>query len=304
MAEKGRVIQMDLNQLKTFEVVINKGSFEKAAEESYVTQRSVSRQMKRLEDELNVKLFKRNANKISLTKAGEYFAIYVNSHLRNLDKTIQELQKIANNQEDRLRIAYSSAFEGELVRDLIKEFKVRSSEKIDFSIIQKSVEAIISDLNEQKIDLGLIPQYGLNHLLDLKLFKIKTIHTGQIKLMIAEKNELTKSNVISLDQLANQNLYFFSQINSSYLKNELLSNLQNKIGKINLIRANTIVDLVLQVQLNNGIALVPEDLFKQFMKVTGLVFKNLKTKATYKMQLVSLKSNNSKMVRTFFNNIE
>lgn len=290
---------MDLNQLKTFEAVISKGSFEKVAEENYITQRSVSRQMRRLEDELNVKLFKRNANKISLTKAGEYFAIYVNSHLKNLDKTIQELHKIENNKEDRLRIAYPSAFEGELVRDLIQNYKNEKQGKLDFSIIQKPVESIISDLNEQKIDFGLIPQYGTNHLLDLKTFKIDTIHTGRIKLMMAPENPLADKRIVLLEQLTDQNLYFFSQINSSYLKNEILANLQTKVAKVDLTRTSTIVDLVLQVQLNNGISLLPEDLFRRFIKVDGLIFKNLKNKPTYKMQLVSLKTNYSGKSKSF-----
>lgn len=61
---------MNLDQLKVFLTVSELGSFQKAAQANYVSQRAISQQMKRLEDELGVKLFIRGKNRIQLTSAG------------------------------------------------------------------------------------------------------------------------------------------------------------------------------------------------------------------------------------------
>lgn len=65
---------MDLNQMRVFLQVAQQESFDKVAQKSYVSQRAVSQLVKRLENEVNVKLFCRKSNSISLTPAGVFFA--------------------------------------------------------------------------------------------------------------------------------------------------------------------------------------------------------------------------------------
>ena len=58
-------------QLETFLKVADAGSFNKAAEESYITPTAVIKQINLLEDSLGVKLFERTHRGLHLTKAGE-----------------------------------------------------------------------------------------------------------------------------------------------------------------------------------------------------------------------------------------
>ncbi len=58
-------------QLDTFLRVADAGSFNKAAEESYITPTAVIKQINLLEDELGVKLFERTHRGLHLTKAGK-----------------------------------------------------------------------------------------------------------------------------------------------------------------------------------------------------------------------------------------
>ena len=57
-------------QLETFIKVADAGSFNKAAEESYITPTAVIKQINLLEDSLGVKLFDRSHRGLTLTKAG------------------------------------------------------------------------------------------------------------------------------------------------------------------------------------------------------------------------------------------
>ena len=57
-------------QLETFIRVADAGSFNKAAEQAYITPTAVIKQMNLLEDGLGVKLFERTHRGLHLTKAG------------------------------------------------------------------------------------------------------------------------------------------------------------------------------------------------------------------------------------------
>lgn len=67
----GKVVIFMYNpQLETFIHVADAGSFNKAAEKSYITPTAVIKQINLLEDGLGVKLFERTHRGLKLTKAG------------------------------------------------------------------------------------------------------------------------------------------------------------------------------------------------------------------------------------------
>lgn len=60
-------VKMNFDQLSTFISVVETGSFQKTAKTRYISQRSVSQSMQKLEEELGFELFKRGKNKIIVT---------------------------------------------------------------------------------------------------------------------------------------------------------------------------------------------------------------------------------------------
>ena len=62
-----------LNNLLFFEVAARHQSYSKAAEELYISQAAVSQQMRQLESNLGVSLFRRQARKMLLTGPGRPF---------------------------------------------------------------------------------------------------------------------------------------------------------------------------------------------------------------------------------------
>ncbi|GHW00476.1 hypothetical protein lacNasYZ03_01630 [Lactobacillus nasalidis] len=83
---------MDFDKLRTFCRVVEAGSFQKAAESEYVSQRAVSQMMKKLEEELGLKLFDRDKNKIFVTPVGRDFYIYVRNMLQKFNVNVNALR--------------------------------------------------------------------------------------------------------------------------------------------------------------------------------------------------------------------
>ncbi len=85
-----------LNALRSFESAARLGSFNKAAEELYVTPSAVSHQVKSLEEFLGLKLFRREKRRVLLTSAGEKYLASVEHALDELDSATRRLMSSPN----------------------------------------------------------------------------------------------------------------------------------------------------------------------------------------------------------------
>jgi LysR family glycine cleavage system transcriptional activator len=78
--------------LRAFEAVARRLSFSAAAEELFLTQPAISRQIKALEDELGATLFARGTRKVELTGAGVLLLRGVLPLLQRLDTTVRQIR--------------------------------------------------------------------------------------------------------------------------------------------------------------------------------------------------------------------
>jgi LysR family transcriptional regulator, glycine cleavage system transcriptional activator len=81
-----------LSLLQTFEVVARHLSFTRAADELCLTQSAVSRQVKLLEEELGVSVFRRLHRAIDLTEEGQKLLASVSRGLSEIDSGLQSLR--------------------------------------------------------------------------------------------------------------------------------------------------------------------------------------------------------------------
>jgi LysR family transcriptional regulator, glycine cleavage system transcriptional activator len=87
-----RATRLALSLLQTFAVVARHCSFTRAAHELCLTQSAVSRQIKQLEDELGVSVFKRLNRAVELTPEGQKLFASVDSGLREIYSGLHSLR--------------------------------------------------------------------------------------------------------------------------------------------------------------------------------------------------------------------
>lgn len=95
---------MEIAQLRYFLAVCRTSNFSKAAEELYITQPTLSQQLKRLENELGIPLFERSTRKVQLTEAGEACREYAQNILDNVDRLTATASEYLRNQTGSLKI--------------------------------------------------------------------------------------------------------------------------------------------------------------------------------------------------------
>ena len=148
---------MLLRQIEYFQSVIENGNFYEAAEQCHVSQSAISQQIKKLEDELDVKLLERHNRTFSLTPAGEHFYRKSLVITGDIEHMIRETKRIAANDNKVLKIGYYKGYNGNELSEAISLF----SEKypaIDVQVVVGSHEELYHAMENGKVDIALNDQ--------------------------------------------------------------------------------------------------------------------------------------------------
>jgi DNA-binding transcriptional LysR family regulator len=95
---------MELRHLRTIDAVARHSSFTKAAEELYLAQSAISQQIRRLETELGVEVFRRTSRSVELTAEGRVILGYAQRVLAEVDGMHCELEELTGLLRGQLRI--------------------------------------------------------------------------------------------------------------------------------------------------------------------------------------------------------
>src|SRR5258707_10343969 len=99
---------MELRHLRYFIAVAEEGNITRAAERLDMQPPPLSRQIKAIERELDVQLFRRKARGVELTDAGRTFLDNARSVLAQVDNTFEATRRTARGEQGRICVAYSS----------------------------------------------------------------------------------------------------------------------------------------------------------------------------------------------------
>ena len=95
---------MELRHLRYFVAIADKLSLRRAAQQLHVSQPALSQQIRDLEDELGLKLFKRNSRGVELTEAGRAFLLAGRRALAAANQAIDQAKEAEKGQRGRLVI--------------------------------------------------------------------------------------------------------------------------------------------------------------------------------------------------------
>ncbi|WP_339183511.1 LysR family transcriptional regulator [Oceanobacillus sp. FSL W7-1293] len=147
---------MELRVLRYFLVIAEEGSISKASEVLHITQPTLSRQIKELEEELGAELFIREKRNMTLTKAGEYLVDRAQEILSLSDKTTQEFMNQRKQLfSGHLSIGCVEADNSDTLSMILEEF-ITDYPEVTFSIFSGTGEDIIDKLDRGLLDVGVL----------------------------------------------------------------------------------------------------------------------------------------------------
>lgn len=108
--------------LRSFVAIVEAGSMAQATETIFLTQSALSLQMKRLEDVLQQKLFRRDGRKLVLSPAGEELVAYARQLLALNDQIMHKLGHVS--EPDPITIGMVQDFADTILPDVLAHFRL------------------------------------------------------------------------------------------------------------------------------------------------------------------------------------
>jgi DNA-binding transcriptional LysR family regulator len=115
-------MSVELRLLRSFVVVAEEMSFTAAARRLHMAQPPLSMQIRRLEEELGVKLFDRSRRTISLTAAGEALLAETRPLLVQVEQTLNAARRAGQGEVGRLSIGFTPAASNGVLPHRLREF--------------------------------------------------------------------------------------------------------------------------------------------------------------------------------------
>ena len=126
---------MELLQLKYFYALAQAQHVTKTAEKLHIAQPALTQTIRRLEKELDVKLFRSSGRNIVLTECGEYLKERIAPVITTLDAIPVELEELEGKRQRTLKINVLAA--SKVIADTLIDFK-KINDNINFKIVQNS----------------------------------------------------------------------------------------------------------------------------------------------------------------------
>ena len=187
--------QATLHQLKVFEAVARHNSFTRAAEELFLTQPTVSMQVKQLTKTVGMPLFDQVGKRLYLTQAGEELVKTCRQVFEKLDQFEMTVADLKGLKQGRLRVAVITTAKYFVPR-LLGPFCQRYP-GIDISLQVTNHEHILNRLNDNLDDL-----YVMSQLPENTEITYKPILENPLVVIAPSDHPLAQEKNISLDRLA------------------------------------------------------------------------------------------------------
>jgi DNA-binding transcriptional LysR family regulator len=146
---------MELRHLRYFVAVAEELHFRRAAERLHVAQPAVSEQVRKLEEELGVKLLERTHRSVSVTEAGAVMLEQARVVLRLAEAAQRAARDASARTATRLRIGYTVAALPALVPRALHS--VSSSGQVETTLESGSSRDLIEAVRDERLDAAVVP---------------------------------------------------------------------------------------------------------------------------------------------------
>lgn len=190
---------MNFAQLEYFLAVARYRKFCDAAEHAYISQSSLSKQIKALEEELSVELFVRGAHGTSLTPAGEAFLEFAERTSREHEDILLRLEQFTSSAQFRVRVGALPLVGAYGLHADLADFQVDDmSTQIDF--IERSQAELIAQMGMHHLDVAIVRTDNLSR----DEYDWVDLVRDEMVIVCSNQHPLARRGRVRWDQLKNE----------------------------------------------------------------------------------------------------
>jgi len=196
---------MNLRALQYFVKLADIRHFSKAAEACFVSQPTLSTQIKKLEEELGVQLVERSPKNIMLTPVGEEIAERARLVLSDLDQIHAVARQAGNPAEGRIRLGLFPTLAPYLLPHVVPGIRKRYP-GLRLQLAEEKTDTIITMLQQGELDAAVLAlPIGSEGL------EVETLFEEPFVLALPESHVLCRKAAVSLEELNGSELLLLDE---------------------------------------------------------------------------------------------
>jgi LysR family hydrogen peroxide-inducible transcriptional activator len=241
---------MNLRDLRYLVALAEHRHFGRAAEASFVSQPTLSTQIKKLEDELGVALVERTPRKVLLTEVGREIAQRAREVLNEVEQIKAIARRTLDPESGTVRLGIFPTLGPYLLPHVVPRIRARFP-RLELLLVEEKTEIVLRMLREGRLDAGVLALPIHDDQLHAEF-----LFEEPFLLAVPEQHELSRRKALKLDDLSDQSLLLLEDghcLRDQALEVCHLAGASEKTG----FRATSLETLRQMVAANVGITLLP-----------------------------------------------
>ncbi len=193
---------MELRHLRYFVAVAEMQNVSRAGRQKlYVSQPSLSRQIRDLEEEIGVPLLHRGPNSVCLTDAGRFFLEKARAILQDTDDAVAAVRALASKRKAKLHVGDFPLTTARLMPDLLRSYQ-KAMPNVQVKLHDWPVERNIAGVREGRLELAIIiPPLKSNSLKELQFEQLAAVRTS---LAVSSNHSFARKKSVPLAEAARE----------------------------------------------------------------------------------------------------
>ena len=193
-----------LRQIECFVALAETLHFGRAADKMHMTQPAFSRQIKSLEESLDIRLVDRDSQHVSLTPAGEAFLVGSGEALTALQNAVVRAKLFERGFAGSIRIGYTDFAISSMLPNVLCAFR-QAFPEIVLEPSQGATRDLLRDLRERRLDVAFVTGPVVEEGLDAV-----PVSTNKLLAVLYESHPLAGKESLTLGDLADEDFVFGS----------------------------------------------------------------------------------------------
>ncbi len=236
-------------------------NFGKAADACFVTQPTLSMQVKKAEDSLGYKIFNRNINPLVLTEFGEKLLPILYELQVEYDKILHLSKESEGKMLEEIKIGVIPTIASYLVPELFQHKNLFTS-NLKWAIKELKTAEILDQIQSKKIDLGILAGPLTTNLSEN--LKVLSLYNEEILIYSNQELDQNKMNKIHISELKNAQPWLLN--NGNCLRTQMIHfcKLSDSPKSDWNYEGGNLEMLIKMVDINKGYTLIPDFYQKAF----------------------------------------
>ncbi|WLR47365.1 LysR family transcriptional regulator [Halobacillus litoralis] len=242
---------MDIRHLQYFIEVARFQSFTKAAEHLFISQPTISKMIKNLEEDLGVELFERTRKKVILTDAGRLILMQA----KTIDKAFENLNTQLNDllglKKGHIRVGLPPIMDAEQIINIIGGFHAKHPH-ITYQLVEDGAKRIEDNILQEELDVGITVLPTQEDKFD-HFFLL----SEELEVILPHAHPLAERKQIRLEELKDDSFILFSK---DFVLNDRITSSCKEAGFIpKVISESSQWDFIGKMIASNlGISILPK----------------------------------------------